>query len=182
MSRSAHSHPSRAAIGVGAVVGALLLASCSAGQITGTSTQRGSASGAAAGNGNVLVRDAGIEFGPGTVLTGFVYPAGATAALQMRIVNIGADGDRLLSATSPAAASVQVAGQTDLPGGQELVVGSTPSTTPGVRSAQISLIGLREEVRSGLTYELDLVFERAGQISLALPVNNPQTPRESAAE
>lgn len=48
--------------------------------------------------------------------------------------------------------------------------------------AQMVLTGLRDDIRTGLTYELVLVFERAGEIRLDVPVGHPQTPREPATE
>lgn len=181
MIRSARSRRSRVAIGAGAVVAALLVAGCGAGQVTGTSTQRSSAGGANAGAGDVLVRDAEIKFGGG-VPGAVVYPAGATAPLQMRIVNQGAVADKLLSASSPAASSVQVSGHTDLPPGDVIVVNGGSAPLVGDWPVQMSLTGLQQEVRAGLTYDVVLVFERAGQIRLSLPVDNPTTPREKAAE
>lgn len=181
MSRSPRSRPSRVGIGAGAIVAALLLAGCGAGQLTGTSTQRSSAGGANAGAGDVVVRDAEIEFGD-AVPAAVVWPAGATAPLQMRIVNEGATADRLVSASSTWASSVSVTGTTDLPGGLAIVVGDPASAPAGARTAQIELVGLKDNLRAGLTYPVVLVFERAGPISLDVPIDNPTTPRESASE
>lgn len=180
MSRSEPSRRSRAGAAA-ALAALLLLTGCGAGQLTATSTQRGSAGGANADAGDILVREAEIEFGdsaPGEV----VYPAGTTAPLQMRIVNQGVVADRLVSATSRAASVVHLSGPLEVPAGQVLVVGSRPPAAPGVRTAQITLTGLHEDVRAGLTYELVLVFERAGPVLLHLPVDNPTTPREATSE
>ncbi|MGQ0572854.1 MAG: copper chaperone PCu(A)C [Pseudonocardia sp.] len=181
MSRFARSRPSRVATGVGAVVAALLLAGCGAGQLTGTSTQGSSTGGANAGAGDIVVRDAEIEFGTG-VPAAIVYPAGATAPLQMRIVNEGGTADTLVSASSPFADSVQISGATVVPGGQAVVVGSSAVAMPGIQVAQIQLVGLRQELRAGLTYPVVLEFAGAGPIELTVPIDNPTTPREPAAE
>jgi hypothetical protein len=152
---------------------------------------------------------------------------GGSAPLQMWIVNEGSEIDRLLSASSPAAASVQISGETEVPGGQVLVVegapqaatgpaastpqpgatstpapgatatppGATapptatprPASTPGAigapgeeRVAQMVLVGLREDIRPGLTYPIVLVFERAGEIRFDIPVGRAEEPREDA--
>lgn len=237
MSRSEPSRRSRAgavAVAVAVVAGLLLLTGCSAGQLTATSTQRGSAGGANADAGDILVREAEIEFGD-AAHGAVVYPAGSTAPLRMRIVNQGAVADRLVSATSRAASVVHLSGAVEVPAGQVLVVGDSPHTAPGdspgdsphttpatpgdsphatpatpgdsphaapsdspdaipatpgdspsaapgVRTAQIALTGLHEDVRAGLTYELVLVFERAGPVLLNVPVDNPTTPREASSE
>jgi len=217
------------------MIGTLALTGCGAGQITQTGEQVTAVGGANAGTATILVRDAQIMFGD-KIKGGTVYPRGGTAPLQMRIINEGATGDRLVSATSPVASSVQVSGTAEVPGGQVLLVegeptpagtpppvggvpGATatstsptptsptstnpattspaPTTSPasttsapaaqapvedGERMAQIVFTGLREDIRAGLTYELVLVFERAGEIRFDVPVGNPQTPREPAAE
>lgn len=182
MSRIARSRPSRVVIGVGVAVAALLLSGCGAGQLTGTSTQRGSAGGASATVGDIAVRDAEIQFGTG-VVAAVVHPAGSSAPLEMRIVNVGGTADRLLSASSPFAAAVEISGVTDIPGGQALVVGGTPTAAaPSTRAAQITMTGLVNDIRSGLTYPVVLTFQKAGPIRLDLPVANPAIPREPAAE
>jgi len=182
----------------------------------------------------VVVRDAEIEFAADAAPAA-VYPAGATAPLRMRIVNVGATADRLVSVSSPWASSVSVTGPTVVPGGQALVVGGQPSENaaepgtpaeprlepgapdaepapsgaaaldeaaepgagppagaPGGRAPQvaapapgstrIALTGLRDDLRAGLTYEVVLVFERAGPISLQVPVAEPTVAREPATE
>lgn len=180
VSRIERSRPSRIAKGVAAVAAAMLLAGCGAGQLTGTSTQSSSV-GANGAAGNIVVRDAAIEFGtapPAAV----VFPVGASAPLTMHIVNQGYEADALVSASSPAAASVQVGGATELPGGQSLVVGTAPQVLPGTQATQLTLVGLTQEVRAGLTYPVELTFRDAGRLTLNLPVENPTTPREPATE
>jgi copper(I)-binding protein len=206
----------RAVVGVVAL-GVLALAGCGAGQVSQTANQQSGSEGANAGTSGVVVRNAVIEYG-GTAADGSVYPAGGSAPLQMWIVNEGSEMDRLVSASSPAAASVQVSGETEVPGGEVLVVegapqaatgpatptpqpgatatptasptasprpGSTPAAigAPGEdRVAQMVLVGLREDIRAGLTYPIVLVFERAGEIRFNIPVGRPEEPREAAAE
>lgn len=185
MSRSQPVRPSRVAIAACTAAAAVLLAGCGAGQITDTATQR-SAEGAAAtaSAGGIVVRDAGIEFGD-AVPAAVVHPAGTTAPLQMHIVNTGATADKLVGAASPWASSVSITGSRDVPGGQTIVVGSTVVgstvvTLPGTRVAQISLVGLLGDVRAGLTYPVVLEFEKAGPITIEVPVDNPDVPREPA--
>ena len=183
MSRITRSRPSRVVIGVGAAVAALLLSGCGAGQLTGTSTQGSSAGGANAVAGGIVVRDAEIQFGAGPVAAAVAHPAGSTAPLQMRIVNQGGTADRLVFASSPFASAVQISGVTDIPAGQALVVnGSTTAAVPGTRTAQITMTGLVNDIRAGLTYPVVLTFQNAGSVTLDLPVDNPTAPREPAAE
>jgi copper(I)-binding protein len=251
--RGARRGPVRVIV-VGAVVG-MALAGCGAGQIAQTAYQENASGGATVTLNGIAVRDAQIAYG-GPVEAENVYSVGESAPVDMYIINQSSTNDRLLSATSPVAASVEVSGQTDLPAGLLMIVGgsaagtagqtqpgasepaaeppldttlappaageSAPSTlTPGSepnepadtsptgalapvpgeapaaglqpapglqeiepsnRYAQIVLTGLREDIRSGLSYEIVLNFERAGQIPVSLPVAYPATPREEAAE
>jgi copper(I)-binding protein len=251
--RGARRGPVRVIV-VGAVVG-MALAGCGAGQIAQTAYQASASGGAMVTLNGIAVRDAQIAYG-GPVEAENVYSVGESAPVDMYIINQSPTNDRLLSATSPVAASVEVSGQTDLPAGLLMIVGgsaagtagqtqpgasepaaeppldttlappaageSAPSTlTPGSepnepgdtsptgalapvpgeapaagiqpapglqqiepsnRYAQIVLTGLREDIRSGLSYEIVLNFERAGQIPVSLPVAYPATPREEAAE
>ena len=109
-----------------AVLGAVALAGCGSGQIAQTSEQVAAVGGVNGGSGSVLVRDAQIEFGE-KIEGANVYARGADAPLKMSIVNTGPDGDRLVSATSPAAESVTVTGDTEVPGGQVLAVEGEPA-------------------------------------------------------
>lgn len=229
MSRTERIRPTGAAVVLGAMIGAVALAGCGAGQVTQTSGQSAAVGGANAGTSEVVVRDARIEFAD-EVEGGNVYDRGSDAPLLMSIVNTGAEADRLVSASSPAASSVRISGEAEVPGGQVLVVsepaasttpaapatpavpgatasaapsvparpeagqtppppasrptaGSSPSGSPtdtadGQREAQIVLIGLREDVRAGITYPLVLTFARTGEIRLDVPVGNPSVPRE----
>jgi copper(I)-binding protein len=222
VSRTERFRPTGAAVVTSAVIGALALAGCGAGQITQTSNQQSAVGGANAGTGAFVVRDARIAFAEGTKGAN-VYNRGTDAPLEMSIVNSGAESDKLVSVTSPVAASVKISGEAGLPGGQVLLVegeaaapasaapgqagaapaapnaSPNPSAAPtaaapssaapsssaepagvgGAREAQVVLTGLREDVRAGLTYPIVLTFERAGQISLQVPVGNPSEPREA---
>lgn len=200
MSRTERIRPTGAAVLIGAMIGAVSLTGCGAGQLAQTAEQVSAVNGANAGTRSVVVRDAQIEF-PEEAKGGNVYTQGGSAPLQLSIVNTGANADKLVSASSPVASSVQISGDSELPGGQVIVVDGEPAApapvvtgtakpaTPaaatttkasasGAREAQIVLVGLRENVRAGLTYPLVLVFERAGEIRLDIPVGNPSTPRE----
>ena len=71
------------------------------------------------------------------------------------------------------------------PSGEAPVAGLQPpppiaAVVPSTRYVQVVLTGLREEIRPGLLYEIDLTFERAGVVKVALPVAYPAKPREPA--
>jgi copper(I)-binding protein len=115
----------RAPLVVGAMIVAVALAGCGAGQITQTSRQVAAVEGANAGAGQIAVRNATIEYDE-AAHGAAIYPAGAAAPLQMTIVNSGAEVDRLIAASSPIASSVEISGVLRIPGGQALTVEGAP--------------------------------------------------------
>lgn len=129
MSRSERFRPTGAAVVIGAMIGALALAGCGAGQVAQTSSQVAAVGGANGGAGTIAVRDAQIEF-PDEAEGGNVYAVGGTAGLRMLISNAGPEADRLVSASSPAASSVEIIGDADIPGGQVLTVEGAPAEEP----------------------------------------------------
>lgn len=237
---------SRAALVAAAVASTVVLAGCAAGQIAQTAYQANNSSGATVTTNGIAIRDALISFpeAPGAVEGSAVYRAGGTAPVEMWIISESTQNDRLVSATSPVAATVTISGQTDLPAGTMMIVGgesgtggqsapgsvepsaeppigspqagSSPAPTnsaaeppntsptgsasaggeapaaglqpppalgelsPSTRFAQVQLTGLREDIQAGLSYELVLTFERAGQVPVQLPVGYPGEPREAA--
>jgi hypothetical protein len=69
------------------------------------------------------------------------------------------------------------------PTGEAPVAGLQPpppikSVVPSTRYTQIVLTGLRQPIRAGLLYEVDLTFERAGTVRVTLPVAYPNQARE----
>ena len=66
--------------------------------------------------------------------TAAVYRAGGTAPVEMHVINQSTQPDRLVSASSPVAGSVTVGGQTDLPAGTVMVVGSASGDGRAVRA------------------------------------------------
>ncbi len=235
MSRSVS--PTRVVLAVGAVACALALSGCGAGQITQTSTQVSGVDGASATVGRIGVRDAEFPFtGDGT--SAAVYRAGGTAPLAMRVVNFGAESDKLMAASSPVASSVNITGDATVSAGKVLLVSgeparppvaasgsaragasagasATPSASPvpaaptaaavptttavstaepapavgstasagaapvtgpspeGTTMAQVVLTGLKEDLKGGLTYPVVLRFQKAGDLTLQVPVGSP---------
>jgi len=193
---------------VGAVIGAVVLAGCGAGQVSQTSRQVAAVDGANVTVGSIAVRDA--QFVLGTDVKGAVaFPHGSSAPLQMTIVNTGGTPDVLVSASSPVASAVTISGTKDVPGGQTLMVegtpvlpqatatptatasaatptaSATPTATPaptvapdGSRTAQVVLTGLGADISSGKTYEVVLNFQKAGAVRLSVPVSTSVAPRQ----
>jgi copper(I)-binding protein len=180
----------------GVLVGAvcvLALSGCGAGQEAATANQVTASGGSAGSSGSLVVRNAQFTWSD-PVPGGFVYPAGADAALQVSIINEKTpgpgDGDRLVEVSSPIAAAGRIIGDASIPDGQVLTAGyDLPVASielPGTRSVDIALVGLTVPVRAGLTYPVVFTFENAGDVRLEVGVENPQIlpprARDGAAE
>jgi copper(I)-binding protein len=105
--------------GVLALGAALVLAGCGAGQITQTDTQQPAVNGTHAQVKTIVLRDVAVQYptsGPG-------YPAGATPALTLTIVNQGTQDDSLVSVTTEDGAQATVGGSKAVVAGHSLVIG-----------------------------------------------------------
>lgn len=135
--------------------------------------------------GTIAVRDA--RFSASTPRAGDqAYAPGEDAPLTLTIVNSGDATDRLVSVSSPVATGGSVDGDAQILGGFALVSGydqvSPARTLPATVAAEVALTGLREPLRAGLTYPVTLTFERAGAITLQVPVGNPDVPAPRAVD
>ncbi|MEU4247793.1 hypothetical protein AB0F15_10315 [Amycolatopsis sp. NPDC026612] len=102
-----------------ALGGALVLAGCGAGQITQTATQQAAVNGTHAQVRNIDLRNAAVQYptsGPG-------YPAGATPALTLTIVNRDAQDDSLVSVTTEDGAQATIGGSKVVVAAHSLVIG-----------------------------------------------------------
>jgi copper(I)-binding protein len=116
----------RAQLLIGALIAAVAVAGCGAGQITQTSRQVAAVEGANATSGPISIRNATIEFDE-PAEGAAIYPVGGNAPLELVIVNSGAEVDRLVAASSPVAASVQISGVLRIPGGRALNIEGAPA-------------------------------------------------------
>lgn len=156
-----------------AVAAAVTLGGCGAGQVAQTANQVTTSGGALGSAGPMLVRDAQITW-TDPVPEGSVYEPGEDAPLQVTIVNTGRDGDRLVAVSSPVATSGEITGDAAVPGEQVLVAGYDDPVSsiavPGATAIDITLVGITDPVRAGLTYPVVFTFERAGDLRVELPV------------
>ncbi|MCE0761413.1 copper chaperone PCu(A)C [Pseudonocardia kujensis] len=166
-----------------AALGALLLSGCGAGQLAQTSEQVAAVGGTGGVVGDVAVRNAEIAWPTGLAPTGAVYRKGGQALVEMVIVNDGGAADRLVSASSAAGTQVVVTGEQTLAPQLPLVSGEEGDVAaiPGAKRVTVEIAGLRDDIVAGRTYPLTLVFEKAGPLTVDLPVANPTTPRQDEA-
>lgn len=153
-----------------------VITGCSAGQQAATAEQSTQTAGAGGDAGEIAVRDAQIVF-EGPIPGDEVHDPGADAPLQVTILNTGERADTLTGVDSPVASTVEVDGETRMPGGQALVAGYDDPiasiTLADAEAVRIVLVDLTEPLRAGLTYPVTFSFERAGAVTLELPLENP---------
>lgn len=104
-------------------------------------------------------------------------PTAPTAGGFLTITNSGTASDRLVSASSPAAASVQihemkmegnVMRMRELEHGLEIAPGATVTLGPG--NLHLMMMGLKAPFKPGEKVPVTLVFEKAGKIDVELSV------------
>jgi copper(I)-binding protein len=111
-------------------------------------------------------------------------PGGATtAAGYLTITNRGATPDRLVSVSTPAAAKAELHQMTTkdgvmvmrpLSGGLTLAPGQAVTLAP--EGIHLMMTGLKAPLNKGDTLPVTLVFEKAGRVEVALPVQGVGAP------
>jgi hypothetical protein len=172
-----------AALAAAGLIGALALAGCSAGQISQTATQASAVDGNAAVINNVALRNVRILAQQNT---DFLQP-GATVDLVLVVVNQSPDAaDKLVGVTTDIG-KVTVTGDATLPAGGTLFVG-TPNgqnrkAVDAVEAADSvkATVALSQQITNGPNYNFTFNFEKAGSVSLLVPISAPEGPPLSAA-
>lgn len=132
-----------------------------------------------------LHNEATPEASPGS-MTGQGSPAmQGTGAAYMVIRNAGAEDDRLTGGTTMVAEAVEVHEVVDeeglmkmspRPEGLVIPAGGEATMAPG--GYHLMLIGLTEDLTNGMTFEITLSFEQAGEVTVPVTVR----PRAELAE
>lgn len=135
------------------------------------------AAGCSSGSASIVVADPWARASSATAAAGAAY---------MRIENSGSAADALIGASSPAAATAEVhetvamgspapgaSGNGGMMGMQpvarlQIPAGGSVELKPG--SYHVMLIGLRQDLEPGATIEITLRFEKAGEITVTVPV------------
>ena len=104
-------------------------------------------------------------------------PAGAkTGAAYMTLINNGSAGDRLLGATTPVADKIQFHSVTEDNGVSRMREMHDVAVAPGARVAfspggmHVMLVGLKQPLKEGQTFPLNLTFEKAGKVDVTVSV------------
>jgi periplasmic copper chaperone A len=161
------------AVALGALLCAVALGACGAGQLTQTSEQVAAVNGGFGQAGPIAIRN--LEF---VYPTGgdHYYHRGSTAPLTGVIVNTGGMDDQLVSASSPAASSVLIAGQKQIPGRNTLRLVEANAAT-GQGTVHIALQNLTQDIKPGRTVPVTFLFQQFGEVTIDTPIANPDEPR-----
>jgi hypothetical protein len=112
-----------------------------------------------------------------------------TGAAYLSIENRGKNADALVRASSPIAAEVQIhsmkmegttmrmreVGKLEIPAGAKVAL------TPG-DGYHMMLIGLKQPLKAGDKFPMQLVFEKAGQVQVTVNVENQPKGASASAE
>jgi copper(I)-binding protein len=175
-----------ATLAAAGLIGAVALAGCSAGQQSQTASQESAVDGNAAVINNVALRNVRIQAQQNT---DFLHP-GATVDLVLVVVNQSPDvTDKLVGVTTDIG-KVTVTGDPTLPAGGTLFVGTPNSlnrkaadSAAAVEAADAvkATVALSKPITNGPNYNFTFNFEKAGSVSLPVPISAPEGPPLSAA-
>ncbi len=108
---------------------------------------------------------------------GHAMGGSGNGAAFFTVTNNGAEADRLVSVSTPAATVSEIHEVVDnngvqemrpLENGLEIPAGATVTLAPG--GYHIMMIGLTQDLNAGMTFELTLTFEKAGEVTVTVPV------------
>lgn len=159
-----------ALVGV-AILVAVVLSGCGAGQISQTAVQEPAVNGNRITINNVALRDIRIQ---AKQTNDFIQP-GRSVELALVAVNQSPDvADRLVGITSDIG-SVTVSGDARLPANGMLFIGRPEgqNVAPGpMDSNNVSkaTVNLAKPISNGLTYNFTFTFEKAGQGTVSVPI------------
>lgn len=174
-----------AVLAAGSLIGAVALAGCSAGQLSQTASQESAVDGSRAAIKNVALRNIRIQ---AQQKTDFIQP-GTTVDLVLVAVNQSPDVSDKLVGISSDIGKVTVTGNPTLPAGGTLFVG-TPTgqnkkaadSAAAVQAAETvkATVALDRQITNGPNYNFTFDFEKAGSVSVAVPISAPEGPPLSA--
>ncbi len=127
-----------------------------------------------------LAHNGVVHLGPLNISAPFTratLPNAPVGGAYLTIENTGTEDDRLVSATTPVADTVQIHDMAmdgdvmkmrHLPDGLAIPAGETVTLAPG--GLHIMLMNLRGKLVEGETLTMTLTFEKAGTVDVELPV------------
>jgi copper(I)-binding protein len=172
-----------ATLAAGALIGAVALAGCGAGQVSQTALQQSAVDGSSAVINNVALRNVRIQ---AVQNSDFLRP-GATVDLTLVVVNQSPDSTDKLVGVSTDIGKVTVSGNpTLLPGGTLFVGTPNGQNKKAVESVEAATtakatVALDQQITNGPNYIFTFKFEKAGSVSVAVPISAPESSAQNPA-
>ena len=170
------------ALGACALAVAAILSGCSAGQIAQTATQQAAVNGTSATVGDITLRNVHLR-APQT--SDYVEPGSEVELLFVAANDSPDTSDKLTSITSDSG-TVSLSGDTSLPATDVLVVGEPDGQVAALEQAETAdaakaMVDIDKPITNGLTYNFTFNFEKAGEITVAVPISAGEAPRRDQA-
>jgi hypothetical protein len=170
------------AVGAGALAIAATLSGCSAGQVAQTATQQAAVNGTAATVGNITLRNVHLR---AAQTADYVKPGSEVELLFVAANESPDSSDKLTSITSDLG-TVSLTGDTSLPATDVLVVGEPNGQIAALEQAETAdaakaVVDITKPITNGLTYEFTFNFEKAGQLTVPVPISAGEAPRRDQA-
>ena len=176
-SRSGRRSATLCVLASSALIGAVAISGCSAGQLSQTSMQQSAVDGNQATVKNVALRNVHIQ----ALQTGDYLRPGASVDLVLVAVNQSPDiTDKLVGITTDIG-KVTVTGDPTLPASGVLFVGGqngqTKNSDKAVESGDTlkATIALSKPITNGPNYDVTFDFEKAGRVSVGVPISAPES-------
>ncbi len=175
-SRSSRCSARVATLAVGAVIGAVTITGCGAGQLSQTAMQQSAVDGNDARINNVALRNVHIQ----AVQTGDFLRPGASVDLVLVAVNESPDvADKLVGVTTDIG-KVTVTGDPTLAPSGVLFFGNQNGQSKNADRAieagdsVKATVALTKPITNGPNYEFTFTFEKAGSVKVAVPISAPE--------
>jgi copper(I)-binding protein len=164
-----------ARLATGGLIGAVALAGCSAGQVSQTANQHSAVDGNQAVVKDIALRNVRIQAQQNS---DFLRP-GTTVDLVLVVINQSQDQADKLVGVSTDIGKVTVTGNATVPPGGSLFVGTPKGQNPKALDAVAAVeavkatVALAKPITNGPNYNFTFDFEKAGSVSLAVPISAP---------
>ena len=180
-SRSSRRSAKVAALAAGGLIGTVALAVCGVGQVAQTAMQQSAVDGNQAVINNVALRNVRIQ----ALQTGDFLRPGATVDLLLVAVNQSPEiTDKLVGITTDIG-KVTVTGDPTLPASGVLFIGPRSGqhkkAADAVENADSvkATVALTKPITNGPNYDFTFNFEKAGSVTVAVPISAPDGPRQN---
>jgi hypothetical protein len=162
-----------------ALAAAVVLTGCSAGQIAQTSTQEPAVNGTTATVGDITLRNVHLRAAQSA---DYVQP-GRSVDLLFVAANQSPDQDDKLVGITSDIGTVSLSGDTTVPAGGVLVVGTPDGQTAPLNNLERAhtaqaTVALSKPISNGLTYNFTFAFQRSGHTTVGVPISAGEAPRQ----